>query len=323
MPFKHHAARRHRIPKVRYRVQNWPSYEAGLKRRGDLTLWLDEAAIKGWQAPRRTTPGGQAWYSDATIELVLMLRLVFHLALRQAEGFAASVLRLLGQALRVPDHTTLSRRSRSFAGRQPKVVPNGPMHLVIDSTGLKLFGQGEWDEEKHGRARRSWRKLHIAVDAGTGEIVACVLTDSAADDAGQVPALLEQTAGGIASVAADGAYDGEPVYQAIAAHQPDPPPDIVIPPRASAVPGPENAEARSRRDRHIRLIAEKGRMAWQKATGYGRRSLAETAVGRYKGIIGPKLRARVLPAQQGEVAVAVEVLNRMIRAAKPVSTRVA
>ncbi len=136
MPFKHNADRRHRIPKVRYRVQNWPVYEAGLKRRGDLTLWLDEDALSGWQAPRRSTPGGQAWYSDAAIELVLMLRLVFHLALRQAEGFAASVLRLFGQALRVPDHTTLSRRSRNFAGRQPRMVPNGALHLVIDSTGL-------------------------------------------------------------------------------------------------------------------------------------------------------------------------------------------
>jgi hypothetical protein len=120
MPFKHNAARRHRIPKVRYRVQNRPAYEAGLRRRGDL-IWLDEDALSGWQAPRRSTPGGQARYSDAAIELVLMLRLVFHLALRQAEGFATSVLRLLGLALRVPDHTTLSRRSRSFvsAGTRP------------------------------------------------------------------------------------------------------------------------------------------------------------------------------------------------------------
>ena len=197
------------------------------------------------------------------------------------------------------------------------------MHLLINSTGLKLFGRGEWNDEKHGRARRSWRKLRLAVEAGTGEIVACLLTDNAADDAGQVPALLKAIEGEIASVVADGAYDGEPVYQAIAGHQPNPPPDIVIPPRASAVLSTENAEAQSQRDRHIRLITEKGRMAWQKATGYGRRSLAETAVGRYKGIIGPKLRARGLPAQQGEVAVAAEVLNRMIRVAKPVSTRVA
>jgi Transposase DDE domain len=154
--------------------------EAGLKRRGDLTLWLDEAAIAGWQAPRRTTPGGQARYSDAAIELVLVLRLVFHLALRQAEGFARSVLRLLGGELRVPDHTTLSQRSRGFAGRRPSTVPHGPMHLAIDSTGLKLFGRCGWDAEKHGRARRSWRKLHLAVDAETGEIVASVPTDSRA-----------------------------------------------------------------------------------------------------------------------------------------------
>ena len=323
MPFKHNAARRHRIPKVRYRVQNWQTYEAGLKRRGDLTLWFDEDALTGWQAPRRRTPGGQASYSDAAIELVLMLRLVFHLALRQAEGFATSVLRLLGLALRVPDHTTLSRRSRGFTGRQPKVVPNAPLHLVVDSTGLKLFGQGEWYAEKHGRMRRSWRKLHLAADAATGDIVACVLTDNASDDAGQLPALLKTIKGEIASVTADGAYDGEPVYQAIASHQPDPPADVVIPPRASAVMSTRNAEAQSQRDRHIRFIAETGRMAWQRATGYGRRSLAETAVGRYKAIIGPKLRARGLPAQQGEVAMAAEVLNRMIRVAKPVSIRVA
>jgi hypothetical protein len=235
MPFKHNAARRHHIPTARYRVRNWREYEAGLTRRGDLTLWLDEAAMAGWQAPRRTTPGGQAWYSDAAIELVLTLRLVFHLALRQAEGFTASVLRLLGQELRVPDHTTLSRRSRGFARRRPKAIPHGPMHLVIDSTGLKLFGRGEWDEEEHGRARRSWRKLHLAVDANTGEIVACVLTDNGADDAGEVPALLGQVEGEIASVTADGAYDGEPVYHAATSRQPDRPPDVVIPPRSSAV----------------------------------------------------------------------------------------
>src|SRR3712207_4044478 len=138
MPFKHNAARRHRIPTARYRVRNWREYEAGLTRRGDLTLWLDEAAMAGWQAPRRTTPGGQALYSDLAIELVLILRLVFHLALRQAEGFASSVLRLLGLELPVPDHTTLSRRGRTFANRRPQVVPRGPLHLLLDSTGLKL-----------------------------------------------------------------------------------------------------------------------------------------------------------------------------------------
>ena len=183
--------------------------------------------------------------------------------------------------------------------------------------------EGEWDEEKHGRARRSWRKLHLAVDADTSEIVACCLTDNAADDAGEVPALLGAIKGTVASVVADGAYDGEPVYQTIADHQPDPLPDVVIPPRASAVPSTGRADMQSQRDRHIRLIAEKGRMSWQKATGYGRRALAETAVDRYKGIIGPGLRARSFAAQQGEAAIAVAALNRMIQTARPISVRAA
>ena len=122
MPFKHNASRRHRILKVRRRITNWPSYEAGLRWRGDLTFWLDEAALSGWSAPRRRTRGGQPLYADMAVELVLTLRLVFHLALRQAEGFARSVLRLLGLDLSVPDHTTLSRRGRAFAGRQPRVA---------------------------------------------------------------------------------------------------------------------------------------------------------------------------------------------------------
>jgi hypothetical protein len=322
MPFKYNAARRHRIPRARYRVTNWPAYEAGLQRRGNLTFWLDKAALAGWHAPRRLTPGGQPTYSDLAIELVLTLRLVFCLALRQATGFTASVLRLLGVELPVPDHTTLSRRGRAFAGRQSRSrAGNGPMHLVLDSTGLQLFGQGEWDAAKHGRVRRRWMKLHLAVDADTGEIAAHILTDGHADDAAQVPDLLRQPEGIIASLIADGAYDGEPVYQAAAARQPGPPPDVVIPPRASAVPSTADLDKQSLRDCHIRLMAERGRMGWQRATGYGRRNLAETAIGRYKHLIGPKLRARTDLGKQGEVALAVQVLNRMIRKAKPVTIR--
>ncbi len=286
-------------------------------------FWLDEGRPERAAGAAAKHTRGQAWYSDAAIELVLMLRLVFHLALRQAEGFATSVLRLLGQTLRVPDHAALSRHSPSFAGRQPKVILHSPMHLLIDSTGLKLFGQGERDADKHGRTRRSWRKLHIAVNAGTGEIVACVLTDNAANDASQVPALLDAIKSKIASMTADGAYDGEPVYQAIATPPARSTAGCVTPPPASAVPSKEDAKAQSQRDHHIRITAEKGRMAWQRATDYGRRSLAETAVGRYKAIMGPKLRARILPAQRGKAAIVAEVFNRMIRVAKPISIRVA
>ena len=321
MPFKFNAARRHRIPKARYRVRNWPEYEAGLRRRGDLTLWIDEAALNMWQAPRRNTPGGQATYSDLAIEMVLMLRTVFHLALRQAEAFAGSVLRLPGLDLRIPDHSTLSRRGSEFATRRPTVVARA-RHLIVDSTGLKLFGQGEWNEEKYGRHRRSWRKLHLAIDADTGEIVASALTENDADDIGAVPGLLEQVDGEITSFIADGAYDGEPVYRAVARQQHDPPPDVVIPPRASAVLSTDSTDQQSQRDRHVRMIAEKGRMGWQKATGYGRRSLVETAIGRYKHLIGSTLRARNLATQQGEVAIAVRALNRMINVGKPLSIRV-
>ena len=204
MPFKFNAARRHHIPKARYRVRNWPAYEAGLRRRGDLTLWIDEAALNKWRAPPRNTPGGQAIYSDLAIKMVLMLRAVFHLALRQAETFASSVLRLLGLDLRIPDHTTLSRRSGEFATRRPSVIARA-RHLVVDSTGLKLFGQGEWSQERHGRHRRSWRKLHLAIDADTGEIVANALTENDADDISEVPGLLEQIDGEITSFIADGA----------------------------------------------------------------------------------------------------------------------
>ena len=322
MPFKHNAARRHHIPRARYRVTNWPAYEAGLRRRGDLTFWVDEAALAGWQAPRRSTPGGQPRYSELAIELVLTLRLVFHLALRQAEGFARSVLHLLGMALSVPDHTTLSRRGRAFAGRQPRVQAGiGPVHLVLDSTGLELFGQGEWCAAKHGRLRRRWLKLHLGVDARTGEITAHVLTDGDTDDAAQAPGLLRQSEGALASVTADGAYDRDPVYQAAATRQPGSPPEVVIPPRADAVLGTAGPHQQPPRDCHIRLMAARGRIGWQRATEYGKRNHAETTMGRYKHLIGPKLRARSRSAQLGEVALAVQVLNRMIREAKPVSVR--
>ena len=159
------------------------------------------------------------------------------------------------------------------------------------------------------------------MDAGTGEIAAHMLTDSEADDAAQAPALLRHCEGTLASVTADGAYDRDPVYQTAAARQPGSPPEVIIPPRADAVLSTADPDGHSPRDRHVQLMAERGRMGWQRATGYGRRNHAETTMGRYKHLIGPKLRARIRPAQLGEVALAVQVINRMIRTAKPVSAR--
>jgi hypothetical protein len=148
------------------------------------------------------------------------------------------------------------------------------MHLVLDSTGLQLFGQGEWDAEKHGRARRQWRKLHLAVDADTGEIAADVLTEGHTDDATQAPACSGRSRAASLRRPRTAPMTAMPSNQ-VATRQHGLPPDVVIPPRASAVPSTDDPAARTQRDRHIRLIAEQGRMAWQRASGYGRRNLVE------------------------------------------------
>ena len=159
MPFKANAARRHHIPKQRHRVTNWAAYEAALRQRGSLTVWVTEEAIRAWRAAPRTTRGGQPWYSPLAILTALTLRAVFRLALRQTEGLVGSILRLLGLELAVPDHTTLSRRAATLEVPRPRPA-GGPVHLLVDSTRLKLGGPGEWLAEKHGaRKRRSWRKL--------------------------------------------------------------------------------------------------------------------------------------------------------------------
>src|SRR5689334_13450137 len=192
VPFKANAARRHRIPKQRHRVTNWAAYDAALRQRGSLTVWFTEEAIEAWAAEPRTTRGGQPWYSALAILTALTLRAVFRLAFRQTEGLIGSIMGLLGLSLRVPDHTTLSRRAATVdvpRPRRPSPEAGGeaePVHLLVDSTGLKLCGPGEWLVEKHGtKTRQSWRKLHLGVDADTGQIVAAALTTPDVDDGSQ------------------------------------------------------------------------------------------------------------------------------------------
>jgi hypothetical protein len=326
MPYKFHEPCRHRIPRARYRVQNWPQYDRALQRRGDLTVWVTPEAIAAWQPPRTGRRGRPRDYSDLAIETGHLLRLAFGRPWRQTEGLLRSIAALLGLELGIPDHTTFARRSPGLvlAERLSRArAGGGPVHVVIDATGLKVFGAGEWLAGKHGaRGKRTWRKLHLAVDPG-GEILACELTTNEEGDASQVAPLLEGIAGPLGSVIADGAYDGEPVYRAVSERQPDPPVDVVIPPRSTAAPSVDAGTAPSQRDRHVQLIRDKGRMAWQKATGYGRRSLGETAMSRYKALIGRGLRARALPAQKTEAGAGCAALNRMTRLGMPVSRRVA
>jgi hypothetical protein len=322
VPFKANAARRHHIPKQRHRVTNWADYDAALRQRGSLTIWFTEDAIVAWRAVPRCTPGGQPHYSALAITTALTLRAVFRLALRQTEGLVGSVLRLLGLELAVPDHTTLSRRATALQLPPRPRATSGPLHLLVDSTGLKLGGPGEWLSEKHGaKKRRSWRKLHLGVDADTGEIVAAVLTGNDVDDGAQVGPLLDQVEGAVASFTGDGAYDRGDVYGAVAARHPDA--AVVVPPRSSAVPS-EGAEATpTQRDRHLALIAERGRLGWQTASGYNRRALAEAAVSRYKRVIGDALRSRTDRRQATEAAIAVRALNRMLELGRPQSVRIA
>ena len=324
MPFKFHEPRRHRIPRARYRVTNWPEYDRGLVGRGDLRLWIAEEALVAWAAPRRRTRGGQARFSDLAIETVLMLGSLFRLPLRQAEGFVRSLLELMGLTLPVPDHTTLARRRRTVPIDMNAPGRKAPVDLVLDSTGLAFHGPGEWDRLKHGEKRRAWRKLHLAVDAGTGEILAFELTDSDTADAAMVGPLVGHAGGQIRSVTADGAYDGASVYDAIrAARPPRSPPKITIPPAARSIPDPGSPHGGSERERQAAVIAARGRMAWQKASSYGRRALIETAISRLKRSSGDRLTVRTFGAQFAEVALRISAANKAIRHAKPLTVRVA
>src|SRR4051812_46535625 len=313
--------RRHRIPKQRHRVTNWAAYDAGLRARGSLTVWFTPEAIEAWRAEPRTGRGGQPRYSSLAITTALTLRAVFGLALRQTEGLIGSVLQLLGLDLPVPDHSTLSRRAETLEVPRPK-TGSAPVHLLVDSTGLKLCGAGEWLAEKHGTSkRRSWRKLHIGMDAGTGRIVAAVLTDKDADDGSQVSPLLDQVAAPVVSFTADGAYDQEGVAAAVAARHPEA--AVIVPPRSTAVPSETAEAAPTQRDHHLQCIAEHGRAAWQKASGYNIQARVEATIGRFKQVIGDGLRCRTDPRRATEVEVAVHALNRMLELGRPESVRIA
>ena len=259
LPFKLNQDRRRHIPRQKHRVTNSAAYDAVLRQRGSITIWFTAEAIAGWRAAPRTTPGGQPCYSSLAILTALTLRAVFRLALRQTEGLIGSIIGLLGLALSVPDHSTLSRRAKTMEVPRPQPRRNGePLHLLVDSTGLRLCGASEWLLEKHGtQTRRSWRKLHIGLGAGSGQIVAASLTAKEVDDGAEVGPLLDQITGVVASFTGDGEYDQDRVYASMAERNPEA--AVVVPPRATAVPSDTAETAPMQRDRHLQHIAEHGR----------------------------------------------------------------
>jgi len=306
--------------KTQYRIRNWSAYNAALVARGSLTLWVEEAALQAWRYTGPTQRGAQYVYAEAAISCVLTLRAVYHLVLRATEGLARSVFALLEVALPVPSYSTLSRRAAELPVALGALPRSTSLHLVIDASGFKGYGEGEWKVRQHGWSkRRTWRKLHLAVDEATGEIVAAVASEAGVADDAALPDLLEQVPAEIRQVSTDGAYDKRHCYDALAARGAK----AVIPPRRDAKIWQHSncAGAPWQRDENRRAIRQKGRRGWQQASGYHRRSLAETTFFRLKTLFGPTLRARAFAQQATELFIKGAALNRMTHLGMPGSYR--
>jgi len=301
--------------KTKYRVGNWPEYDRALVQRGDLTLWISADAIDAWKPAPSGRRGGQRKFADLAIETALKLRLVFKLPLRQTEGFLRSVLSLMGVDLEAPDHTTLSRRSQHLNIEFHCFRAKEPLHLIVDSTGLSIVGEGEWAAVRHGgKGKRGWKKLHLGVD-GSGVIVAQVLTDGSTDDAATALSLIEEVKGGVASLTADAAYDTIAIYDAAGARGAK----VIVPPTKTATRSRRRRPRSTARDRTIKRVRTIGRRRWKKESGYHRQARVENAFFRYKSIIGDRLRARHPKAQKAEALIACKILNGMTALGSPAS----
>ena len=309
--------------KRQYRLRNWSHYNKALVERGSLTLWVGDDIIEQWRDHRRTGRRGKpSTYSDTAILCMATLEEVYRLPLRATEGLMRSVVRLLGVELAVPDYTTLSRRRRSLEIELPRRHKSEPLHLVVDSTGIKVTGSGEWKVRQHGYSRRrTWRKLHLGVDEATNELVAAVVTTNSFKDSQLLGDLLDQVAGEVSQVTADGAYDSRNCYEAIRARKAR----AAIPPqkRARIWRHGNTKGERHIRDENLRAIRRAGRAQWKRDSDYHRRSLAETAVFRVKMVFGARVGARSFEGQAAQLLVRCAALNRMTHLGMPDSYKVA
>ena len=316
MPNKLQDPYRHKFAVAKYKISNSREYDQSLKNRGSLTIWFSEEAVAKWNNPvvKYKKRGGQAIYSDLAIETCVMLGLVYKQRLRQTEGFVESIIKLLCVELKTPDYTTISRRMKKLKVSRRIRQNRDPITICVDSTGVKIYGEQEWQEEKYAlKTRKSWRKLHIAVGEN-GYIESSELTTQNISDCATIGVLLEEINGLIDTVLADGAYDQQSTYQALTAHQNKHGNKVqikaVIPPNlAFRAEMPDDSKLRLD---NIRLMAL-GRKRWQKHTNYGRRAKAENAIHRYKLIIGNKLKSRSFLNQKTESKVAVNILNIMTK----------
>ena len=307
--------------KISYKVPNWKDYNQALKQRGSLAVWLSNDLEENWLAPSATESrrGRPFVYSQTCINLILTLRHLFKLALRQVIGFVESLFVLLGKILPVPEFSRLSKRAAQSLSSLALPSLQEPTHLVIDSTGLKVFGEKEWLETKHGKqyVRKVWRKLHIGVEAG-GYIVARVLTDHHTDDRMCVDTILEQSnASYVTEILADGGYDSHKTYEELEKKKINP---VILPPSQAVV---NNAASPSKRDQAVKYIQEKGYWAWYYKNNAGRRNRVENTFYRLKTIFGRKLLSRTIPNQDTESAFLCTMLNTMTELGMPKSVKIA
>lgn len=300
--------------KQQYRIRNWQKYNKALANRGSITFWFGEDAIQSWLNHRKSGKRGKPrTYSDACIECMLVLKAVYHLPQRSTYGLVCSIIRLMKLDLPVPHPTILSRRASTLAVALPRQKINQPLHVLVDATGLKVYGEGEWKVRIHGVGkRRTWRKLHIAMDAKTGAILAMVATTSNVSDKEVLPNLLEQIREPITQLTADGGYDYTSCYEVIAERKAR----AVIPPRGTGRLHPQDDRLRDR-DKNLRRIKKAGRKKWKQQSGYHRRSLVETAMMRIKTIFGARLSSRRFNNQATEMRVRCAALNTMTELGMP------
>ena len=308
--------------KATYRLRNWSQYNAALVQRGSLTVWVSEEILQAWHQTERTgRRGAPRTYTDAIILCMASLQEIYHLPLRATEGLLASVVKLLGVKLRVPDYTTLARRRQVLEVSLPRRSKEQPLHLVVDSTGVKVYGEGEWKVRQHGYSkRRTWRKLHLGADEASGEIVAAVVATNNYTDGQILPDLLAQVEEEIQQVSGDGGYDKRNCYDAIRERGAR----AVIPPQKNAKiwQHGNSREERLARDENLRACRQQGRAAWKRESGYHRRSLAETQMFRLKTIFGRGVSARSFAGQATQLLVRCAVLNQMTHLGMPDSYKV-
>lgn len=310
--------------KDQYRVTNWKDYNKSLVNRGNITLWISDDLLENWYYKEESTQGGQYIYSDKCIECLLGLKVVYSLAYRQLEGFALSLMILMGLDKKVPCYTQICRRSSELKIDLEVPKSCGPIFIVADSTGLKVYGEGEWKTRKHGIGkRRTWRKLHLGVDENTGIIHAQILTENGKGDgdAQQVEELLDQVESEVEKFSGDGAYDTYDTWELLKALKIE----GIIPPQKNALFWVDEFDNLLDLDRNkiLEQIELVGRSQWKKDSNYHRRSLSETAMMRFKNIFGSKLYSRNLNTQKTEAAIKVKCLNKMTGIGMPISVKIA